>query len=181
MGKFFKIAAKASTYFIGIVPTSEATQEISSFRNPSELHMTLAYLGPKTPTDVELVKQQLYNLTKTQKMVKVESGGYNTFDGKYPHLSIKDNSSLNNLYDSVNTLFDIKTTRAFKPHITVNTQNNFLPTGRDIEFDAKQIVLFESTGGNYKPIAAFPLQDLTLADKVKSFFAPVGKFFTNIF
>jgi 2'-5' RNA ligase len=168
-------------YFIAIVPSAEAKQQIASFRNPDELHVTVSYLGPKSAQEVEDIKMKLYSLAQSSVGFNVKSTGYSTFDnGKYPHLSVDGGPRFIDFYNKIkNNIGTAEKQTTFAPHITVGTKD-FVPQGNDVSFDVRSVVLYQvNPGGTYTPVASFPLKDETLIDKIKDFFggSRLGKFF----
>jgi len=165
-----KRAEESNTYFIAIVPSSQATEAVPSFRDPRELHITVSFLGNKTESEIESIKLKLYELTKGTTEFSLQSSGYSSFNGHAPHLSFKTNERALALYDKV--MSSIGTASAFteyKPHMTVGS--DFVPSGAPVEVEVRSVVLYKIEQGRYVPVAQFPLQSEGIIDKIKSFFS----------
>lgn len=158
------------SYFVAIVPSAEVKENIPAFTNLNNLHITLAYLGQKTPQQVEDIKRQLYNISLNTSTFDVSGNKFSTFDkGSYPHLMIEKTKNLLELRNRVNQKLDVSLQfPEYKPHITIAKTNiGFLPSDREIAFEAKSIVLYRSTGYDkpYEPVASFPLKDRNMIQK----------------
>ena len=96
------------SYFVAIVPSAEVKENIPAFTNLNNLHITLAYLGQKTPQQVEDIKRQLYNISLNTSTFNVSGNKFSTFDqGNYPHLMIEKTKNLLELRNRVNEKLNV--------------------------------------------------------------------------
>lgn len=157
------------SYFVAIVPSAEARESIPAFTNLENLHITLAYLGQKSPQEIEEVKRQLYQISLNTSTFGVSGNNFSTFRGNYPHLAIKKTENLIELKNRLNQKLNVSLQfPTFNPHITISKSNlEFLPEDKEIAFEAKSIVLYKSTGFDkpYESVASFPLKDRNVLQK----------------
>jgi 2'-5' RNA ligase len=158
------------SYFVAIAPDLEAKQVIPAFTNLNNLHITLTYLGSKTPMELEAVKKQLYEISMSTSTFNVSGNKFSTFDqGRYPHLMIEKTNNLVTLKNRLNKTLDASLQfKDFKPHITISNSNiGFIPESIDMAFEAKSIVLYRSRGYDkpYEPVASFPLKSRNALQK----------------
>ena len=170
-----KIMKKQAAYFVG-VDTSDVSGIQSSRENLSDSHMTMAFLGNKSPEALERIKQYLAGIANSNTVFNANSPFYARFGARYPHAGVERSAPLNSLYNQiVNKLqAPIVAGRSFMPHITLaepSMESNIaLPDTTDnITVPVRALTLYETTPGmegNYKKLETYELGAPSLFQKI---------------
>lgn len=161
-----------ANYFIGVEPAESVKEKIISDRAPSQLHVTLSYLGKQSPEKVELIKKDLEEITSKLKAFKTKGSFYGSFRGKVPHLGLEKTTDMENLKKSLDSVKSLQSTdgRPFVPHVTIGKDASNLPEEiPDIEIPIDNLTLYESRPdlkGEYNRLATYKLQQQGFLDRI---------------
>ena len=170
-----KIMKKQAAYFVG-VDTSDVSRIQSARENPADSHMTMAFLGNKSPEALERIKQYLAGIANSNTAFNANSSFYAKFGPRYPHAGVERSVPLNSLYNQiVNKLqAPVVAGRSFMPHITLaepSMESNItLPDTTDnITVPVRALTLYETNPGmegNYKKLETYELKAPSLFQKI---------------
>jgi len=153
-----------SKYFLGIPATDVKTK---SNVNPNDLHITLKYLDNKTDSELSMLIPKLSKIK--DKDFTLVTDGYGRFNGKFPHLNIKENKRLFKLKEDVWKQVG-PDNRSYKPHITLSYKNvKRLPNYRKSKINVNKYVLYKINenlqNNRFIPVKEFPLVKRNIFEK----------------
>lgn len=169
---------KRGAYFIG-VDTSNLSDQLSFNRNPEDLHMTLAYLGDKSPEEIERIKQYLKGIAERNYSFTTNAPFYAWFDKRrYPHVGVEKDKKLKKLQKAL-SIYNVRP-GSFIPHITIGTANDIqlLPDNQNITVPINNITLYKTVDNSsigqfnpalqqrYEKVERFDLKSPTLIQKI---------------
>lgn len=158
-------------YFVGLPIPSNGLKQLKYKSDPRDLHVTLIYLGKKSPEEIHNLKHKLHLISKGSKEVPISGKNYARFGDRYPHFAVNKNYELMSLYNKLHKFDNGNDVRTFVPHITIGTNVKRLPEPNKAKFVGNSMSLFKienNIKGNenrLQPIAVYPLQKRTLLDK----------------
>lgn len=147
-------------YFIYARVPDETKQQLPKISIPKEnFHVTLKYLGPKSPEELEIIKNTLNRVLEDKRDIPVSIEEYATFpNSSIYHAKTNTSARLKELKHELNrTLGPDTIHRKFRPHVTLSySADKIKATGSpkpDInDFNLSEIILARASS-RYEPYA----------------------------
>ena len=159
-------------YFIAIDPQQRYETKMPAARPKQEMHVTLSYLGEKTPKELRKVIRAMKRAAHTSRDFNIKTKGYHDFTGRQPHLEVINSKGLMDLQHKLRNLGTERyRSTSYHPHLTMQ-EYGLAPRGTAKsrhKFPVNKITLYgvdQSQDMPYKKIKSFKLKDRNIFDKL---------------